>query len=370
MSFQLNSGIFQQGAAQQSNNRSQLFDSISRGLAMGQRMKEMDMRERQYKAKQEAQANAPKNLADAGMMKAAQGLPMTPQEQAAMKVWQAKQRPVFDHTTQRMLGAPDIFKALNIGGSAPSAPQQAPSSSVFDVIMPQAGGSDNFNQFIPDGVKNNPKAKQVAIEETIKQNIRTKADQEKEQRKEQKNWQAREAFDDTLEEVLADLELLHEQNGTISKDHSLATNVGSVLANAPLVGAGTQLVFDPETQGVRNRIEGKRPVLFNQIKKSTGLTGGELNSQFEVENQLKQLGNDYMTYEARRDLLRGLSTNFGTGRLSEPKDKKNSKHEDSKSQSNQGYRFKGRSYTQEQIESTARKRGMSVEEVLEKLKGL
>jgi hypothetical protein len=164
MTFKLNTDVFLHGANQQNQKQNRLFDSIARGLAYGQRKQAMDMRERQLAAK----ANDPKKLAEAGMMKAAQGLPIPPQEHAAMKVWQAQQRPTINPTTGEMLGAPDIFKSLNIGGGQ-QAPmeqpsQQPPTSSVLEAIIPQVEGKD------PTGMANTPKGqmKQFETNEAIR----------------------------------------------------------------------------------------------------------------------------------------------------------------------------------------------------------
>lgn len=383
MSFQLNSGIFQQGAAQQSNNRSQLFDSISRGLAMGQRMKEMDMRERQYKAKQEAEANDPKNLADAGMMKAAQGLPMTPQEQAAMKVWQAKQRPVFDPTTQQMLGAPDIFKALNIGGSAPSAPQQAPSSNVFDVIMPQAGGSD------ATGMEDTPKGKMTRFE--TNEAIRKK--------KGEATIEAQKKLDEKFindvyvpyktggfADTKKQLGQIDEVKDTLSKENI----TGGVKGYLPTWARGAIPAWEKSVDA-QEKVEevvqrNLREVLGAQFTEKEGerLINRAYNPRLSEEVNLKRVealhqamseANEAkvsaIKYYEDNGTLSGWTGNAPTMQSIENRFKELSgDKDDPKSQGDQGYRFKGRSYTQEQIESTARKRGMSVEEVLEKLKGL
>ena len=313
MGFQLDNSSFMQGAQLKQRQQENFFDAITRGIQMAQREDLMDLKKQRILADQAEKANDPTMLLRSIALKQAKGEQLTPDEKAFVVAESNMQgqKMGFDPVTQTPYTMPTLEE--RIFGRSAGVPTQVPQQ--------QSQGFD-FNQFAPEGMGNNPKARQVAIEETIKQKIKDTSDAKKTAKEEEVKMEAKQAFDDTLEEVLADLDALHAQGGTISEDNSILTNVGARLATTPIVGQAVQSALDPETQTLRDKMEGRRPVLFNQIKKASGLTGGELNSQYEVENQLKQLGNDNMTYEARKDLLKGLSTTFGTGRLSDKKEPK------------------------------------------------
>lgn len=132
----------------------------------------------------------------------------------------------------------------------------------------------------------------------------------------------RQEFDKVLGEVLTNLEELKDKGAATSSQNSALKNIGAYFRNTESLdpfgltpgGQDVERALGTEEQAIRDKISGREPRLFNAIKKASGLTGTELNSQFEVQNQLKQLGNAEMSYDARVDLLRSLSAQFGTGK--------------------------------------------------------
>lgn len=140
---------------------------------------------------------------------------------------------------------------------------------------------------------------------------------------------ARRQFDKVLGETIQIIEDLKKGGGMPAGDQSLGENFLAYLASTEggegalfPRGQDFQRMINTPNQRLRDRISGREPRLFNAIKKSSGLTGTELNSAFEIQNQLKQLGNDTMSYEARIDLLSSLSSQFGTGKYENYLDKK------------------------------------------------
>lgn len=314
MTFQYQGGNMMRGAAIQNQQQQSFFDNLARGIQNYQHGQMMDMKKKKLEAEELERASDPERLANSGFMKVAQGQAPTPNEMAAMKLYDAES-----------MSKVKVDQYGNVHQN----------QSMFDLIAPRQGvsgmggkvepkGVFNFDQIAPQKaprITNKAEEMQYAHELALKakekeHKLKQESKNTETEKKEAEQYKAKEAFDDTLEEVLADLDELYRQGGAKSEKQSILQNTLSSMANAPVVGDLTQSIFDPETQTLRDKIEGRRPVLFNAIKKASGLTGTELNSQYEVENQLKQLGNNSMTYEARRDLLEGLSRIFGTGRLS------------------------------------------------------
>jgi hypothetical protein len=134
----------------------------------------------------------------------------------------------------------------------------------------------------------------------------------------------RQEFDEVLGEVLTNLQELKGKGAATSEDNSTLKNIGAYFRNTETLdpfgltpgGQDVERALGTEAQTIRDKIKGREPRLFNAIKKASGLTGTELNSQYEVENQLRQLGNAEMSYDAREDLLKSLSSQFGTGQWS------------------------------------------------------
>ena len=127
-------------------------------------------------------------LADQGFVKYAQGLPVTPQEMAAMRVTQAKQRPVYNPVTEEFMGPSDILGSLSGEPMTPApAPSYAPAPSPGQTPMqapmqaapsaiPAPVEADPIN-FTPE----NPRERRMLREEQLKQEFRKKEAENKKQ---------------------------------------------------------------------------------------------------------------------------------------------------------------------------------------------
>lgn len=342
--------------AQQARQQ-QVQQAIGQGLAAYERAQDRDMRNRQLDMRQQAMDAKGPNLKAMGQQAIYQQLIAqgnTP-EQAAAKLYSAERAtaPVRNQYGDIIGAGTSPIDQLGLGGAfgAPGGAPQRP------VAQPERMGIPMPPTDAPmiDGMAVAP-MQQTDVEAALggapamitplppsmagtrmgeAEQFKEKKEISKEQRaferakalkafdieakssiEAKKKNEGRVEFERKLGSVLKDLDALKEQGGAISQDQSTIGRVGAMMAETPLVGQPVQAIFDPETQTLRDKIEGSRPALFNSIKKASGLTGGELNSQFEVENQLKQLGNPSMTFEARKALLQDLSNTFGTGELS------------------------------------------------------
>ena len=119
-------------------------------------------------------------------------------------------------------------------------------------------------------------------------------------------------FDRELAGVLDAVSELRDMGAGVRTEQSAGQNIGASLRSTS-IGQGLGQMVGTREQKLRDFIDSKRPVLFNQIKKASGLTGAELNSKFEVENQLKQLGNESINIDTRYQILMDLSRQFGLG---------------------------------------------------------
>lgn len=336
--------IFLQGAQMRQQDRQRAVGGLYNTLMGIAEKKEADLKA------QKAQAQDPAYIAQQIML----GNQVTPEQQAILdysemqatrqraidpfgRVYQKNapldlRKPQSAYDTligQKPQQQPETYDVLSqpMQGGDMISPQGIPRDEVarrnadLSNVKPVLGAKEQkqLPEIPPLQVKNpntgNPMLDQTIMEEQVKSHYAQINDRAKSIFKENEKIPAREEFDRELATVLETLDKLKEQGGTVSQNQGVLKNVGSMMANAPFVGGVAQTALDPETQTLRNIIDGKRPRLFNAIKKASGLTGTELNSQFEVENQLKQLGNEFMTYEARVQLLRDLSSAFGTGNV-------------------------------------------------------
>lgn len=338
----VNYGMAVDAANQRQNN---FLNSLAQGIAIAEKRAQRDELMRQQELNREAEAAQMaegtrrweaeialkrqamdqrnqgfdlKKMAAQSLMQEGIASGLTP-EQAAASAY-AKMNPItFTNPDTGMMEVAPRY-TINAQPQAMQPQQQAPAQQMdrsmlqgaIDYMQPQAMQPQqalNKNEFSDIDTSALTPLQQKKFNEQVA------FDKLKKAQKSQELRPAKEQFEKQLEKVLMDLDELKAQGGAISEEQGVIQNIGSQLAEAPIVGKMTQSAFDPETQTIRDRIEGKRPTLFNAIKKATGLTGGELNSQFEVENQLKQLGSSSMTYEARKSLLTDLSETFGTGEL-------------------------------------------------------
>ncbi len=97
------------------------------------------------------------------------------------------------------------------------------------------------------------------------------------------------------------------RNGYIpSNEQDLATRAGAVVATGlgqvPGIGGvvkGAQRTLDPKAQGVRDQVEGTTNAILREYVKALGITGGSINSNFELQNIQSIIDNAGAGAEAR-----------------------------------------------------------------------
>jgi hypothetical protein len=118
---------------------------------------------------------------------------------------------------------------------------------------------------------------------------------------------------DTLDVLSTQYNKLYQNNGIPSKDNRLLTNVGAAISGT---GAGNFAgrMFGTENAEARDAIAQTRPLLLADIKKATGMTASEMNSNAELQMWLSAATDPNKGYEANMDALRNLENKFGLGR--------------------------------------------------------
>ncbi len=127
--------------------------------------------------------------------------------------------------------------------------------------------------------------------------------------------QGRRSVEATLQEINSLYDTLQSGGGAIAVGNSPVDNMVNWLA-----ARGGPLTAGTENQSTRNSIKSKIPLISAAIKNATGMSSQQLNSNFELQQFMKALADpDSTDYEAAKDILRSLSSQFGMGGLNEGK---------------------------------------------------
>jgi hypothetical protein len=73
-------------------------------------------------------------------------------------------------------------------------------------------------------------------------------------------------------------------------------------------------------QSKRNELKSLTRALFNDIKKATGMSAQEINSNFELKNMLETLSDPTQSIESVRAILSDLSARYGAGKITRPEE--------------------------------------------------
>jgi hypothetical protein len=123
----------------------------------------------------------------------------------------------------------------------------------------------------------------------------------------------RSALSDTLDVLAGQYNALNEGMGMPSTQNKWGSNLGAKLATT---GPGQWLgqVAGTENQKARDIISQTRPLLLADIKKATGMTASEMNSNAELQMWLSVATDPQKGYEANMEALKNLENKFGLGR--------------------------------------------------------
>ena len=131
---------------------------------------------------------------------------------------------------------------------------------------------------------------------------------------------------DTLVSDLKDNYAILKGSGGITEKGAGLSNAPAYLASSP-VGQLAGKVFGTENQSARNTINSGRTLLMQAIKKATGMSSQELNSNFELQQYLKTATDPSLDYESNMEALDRIQKLYGVDGIATsggkmPKEKK------------------------------------------------
>jgi hypothetical protein len=132
--------------------------------------------------------------------------------------------------------------------------------------------------------------------------------QEKEQAKIDEQTKGKESFQSTLYDLKGEYVKLNSLGSMKSDQNSSIANALGVKLKT-----STGQLLGTETGTAISNIEQARKSIIQDIKTATGMSAGQLNSNFELQNMLDTVTNPNSSYEAVQDQLNTMSKKFGTG---------------------------------------------------------
>lgn len=105
---------------------------------------------------------------------------------------------------------------------------------------------------------------------------------------------------------------LASTGGVTSTKKGVLENIGSYLANTA-AGQEVGKMTATQEQSLRNEIKAQSPILLQGIKKATGMTAKEMDSNADVKRWLEAMGNPTFDIQSTIGILNSLNKQFGTG---------------------------------------------------------
>jgi hypothetical protein len=105
---------------------------------------------------------------------------------------------------------------------------------------------------------------------------------------------------------------LASTGGMTSTNKGVLENIGSYLANTALGQEAGKMTATQE-QSLRNEIRAQSPVLLQGIKKATGMTAKEMDSNADVKRWMEAMGSTTFDVQATLGILKSLNAQFGSG---------------------------------------------------------
>lgn len=102
-----------------------------------------------------------------------------------------------------------------------------------------------------------------------------------------------------------------------SESRGVLENVGAYFRGTS-VGQEAEKARATPAQSRRNELKTLTRALLNDIKKATGMSAQEINSNFELKNMLETLSDPTQSIESVRNILADISTRYGSGSLKAP----------------------------------------------------
>lgn len=124
-----------------------------------------------------------------------------------------------------------------------------------------------------------------------------------------------------VERTLGRMESLY---GELDKMAEIPSERRGALENVGAYFRGTSIGQEAEkaratpAQSRRNELKTLTRALLNDIKKATGMSAQEINSNFELKNMLETLSDPTQSIESVRNILADISTRYGSGKIAGP----------------------------------------------------
>jgi hypothetical protein len=123
-------------------------------------------------------------------------------------------------------------------------------------------------------------------------------------------------FDEVLRQIQGGFTALDEAGGMTDPAKTLGMgtldNIADYVANTSVGQIGGKALSTPQ-QAIRNDIEAKKQMLVSLYKQASGTTGGQMNSDTELQNFLKALPSLTNDLKSNEEIIKGLSQTYGAG---------------------------------------------------------
>jgi hypothetical protein len=123
--------------------------------------------------------------------------------------------------------------------------------------------------------------------------------------------------ENTLGRMTTLYDKLDEMKEIPSEKRGPLENVGA-YARGTTLGQEVEKARATPAQTKRNELKSLTRALLNDIKKSTGMSAQEINSNFELKNMLETLSDPTQSIESVRAILADLSSRYGSGKVAMP----------------------------------------------------
>jgi hypothetical protein len=105
---------------------------------------------------------------------------------------------------------------------------------------------------------------------------------------------------------------LASTGGMTSTKRGVMENIGSYLANT-IAGQEIGKMTATQQQSLRNEIKSASPILLQSIKKATGMTAKEMDSNADVKRWMEAMSTTSFDVESALNILKSLNAQFGSG---------------------------------------------------------
>lgn len=123
---------------------------------------------------------------------------------------------------------------------------------------------------------------------------------------------AKAGLSSTLDDLQAAYDALNQDKGLPSTQRGGLSNIGSYTASSG-IGQAAGRMFGTKEQSQRDLINSSRMLLLNDIKNATGMSAQQMNSNVELQNWLKALGDPTVGYETATTIIDNIRKKYVDG---------------------------------------------------------